>query len=101
MNLAIRMPPNSQPSKIMKQLLYRCWHRGMKEVDLILGPFLEAHHSQLSPKECQDLDLLLACNDQDLMEWILKKKIVPTLYATEVILKIQSFAASLPSPTCK
>lgn len=97
MNSAFRMPLKSQSSKTIKKLLYRCWHRGMKEVDLILGPFLEAHHNQLSSEECKALNDLLDCNDQDLLGWILKQKTIPKLYTTDLIVKIQNFAASLSS----
>ncbi|MBL0941630.1 MAG: succinate dehydrogenase assembly factor 2 [Alphaproteobacteria bacterium] len=97
MNSAICMPLKPPSSKIIKQLLYRCWHRGMKEVDLILGPFLEIHKNQLSSEECKTLNHLLDCDDQDLLDWILRKKAIPKLYAADVIVKIQNFASSLPS----
>jgi antitoxin CptB len=86
---------NVQPSKMIKQLLYRCWHRGMKEVDIILGSFLKACYNQLSAKDCEDLHHLLDCNDQDLLAWILNGKPIPEFYATEVIFKIQHFTATL------
>ncbi|WP_409201325.1 succinate dehydrogenase assembly factor 2 [Paracoccus aurantius] len=48
----------------------RSWRRGMKEMDLILGPFSD---TELEKLDADDLDLyetLLGENDQDLYPWI-------------------------------
>jgi len=34
-----------------KRALYRAWHRGTKELDLILGGFCEAHISEFDDAE--------------------------------------------------
>ena len=33
-----------------KRLRFRAWHRGIREADLILGPFADAHIDALSKK---------------------------------------------------
>ena len=49
----------------------RSWRRGTKEMDLILGPFADAHLAGLSEPDLLTYDRLLDENDQDLMAWIL------------------------------
>ncbi|MBP6678865.1 MAG: succinate dehydrogenase assembly factor 2 [Paracoccus sp.] len=54
----------------LRRLRMRSWRRGMKEMDLILGPFSD---SELATLGSGDLDLyesLLDENDQDLYPWI-------------------------------
>jgi antitoxin CptB len=37
-----------------RRLLYRCWHRGTRETDLIMGPFADAWIGELSDIEIAD-----------------------------------------------
>lgn len=55
----------------LKRMAMRSWRRGTKEMDLILGPWADAHLAGLEEGRLQVYDLLLAENDQDLMAWIL------------------------------
>ena len=34
-----------------KRILFRCWHRGIREMDLVLGAFADAEISTLSDAE--------------------------------------------------
>ena len=34
-----------------KRLLFRCWHRGTQEIDLIFGSFAESSAGGLSPEQ--------------------------------------------------
>ena len=54
----------------LKRLRMRSWRRGMKEMDLILGPFSDGPLSGLGAGELDDYETLLAENDQDLYLWI-------------------------------
>lgn len=53
-----------------KMLRMRSWRRGMKEMDLILGPYADAHLDAMSTAEMEDYDRLLSENDQDLYLWV-------------------------------
>lgn len=50
------------------------WHsrRGMLELDLILVPFAEQHFLSLDPANQDRYVRLLACEDQDLLAWLLE-----------------------------
>lgn len=49
-----------------KRLLYRCWHRGTREMDLILGRFADAHIASLDDEELAGLERVIEANDPDL-----------------------------------
>ncbi|MFO1164110.1 MAG: succinate dehydrogenase assembly factor 2 [Paracoccus sp. (in: a-proteobacteria)] len=48
----------------------RSWRRGMKEMDLILGPFSDSELETLNPQDMDLYEILLNENDQDLYPWI-------------------------------
>lgn len=54
----------------LKRLRMRSWRRGMKEMDLILGPFADNEMTGLSPQDLDLYEALLAENDQDLYPWV-------------------------------
>lgn len=60
-----------------KRLLFRCWHRGTREMDLILGRFADAEIANLSEPELTELETLLAVNDPDLYAAITGDKVLP------------------------
>jgi antitoxin CptB len=75
----------------LKRMAMRSWRRGMKEMDLVLGPFADAHLAALSEDELLAYDALLAENDQDLMAWILGQAAPPPAMAP-LLARITAFA---------
>ncbi|MCF1471501.1 succinate dehydrogenase assembly factor 2 [Agrobacterium vitis] len=53
-----------------RRILFRCWHRGIREMDLMLGQFAEAEISALNDAELDDIELIMAEEDNDLISWI-------------------------------
>ena len=49
-----------------KRLLFRCWHRGTREMDLILGRFADAEISRLTDADLGELERLIELPDPDL-----------------------------------
>jgi antitoxin CptB len=47
--------------------------RGMLELDLILGPFVEQCYEDLSEPDKQLLERLMLSEDQDLFSWFLQR----------------------------
>lgn len=58
------------PDTRRKRLRFRSWHRGMQEMDLLLGRFADAHLPSLREDELDQFEALLRCGDQDLYAWI-------------------------------
>jgi antitoxin CptB len=75
----------------LKRMAMRSWRRGTKEMDLVLGPWADAHLAGLAEGELALYDLLLAENDQDLMAWILEQTPPPPALA-ELLEQIAAFA---------
>jgi antitoxin CptB len=49
-----------------KRLLFRCWHRGTREMDLLLGRFADAEIGELTDAELSELEGLIEVPDPDL-----------------------------------
>ncbi len=49
-----------------KRLLFRCWHRGTREMDLILGRFADAEIASLTDDELDQFEHLIEVPDPDL-----------------------------------
>ena len=49
-----------------KRLLFRCWHRGTREMDLILGRFADKEIEGLADSELAELEQLIEVPDPDL-----------------------------------
>ena len=54
-----------------RRILFRCWHRGTQESDLLLGSFADACLRKLDEGQLERLEYLLDCSDPDLFDWIL------------------------------
>jgi antitoxin CptB len=53
-----------------RRLLFRCWHRGIREMDLVLGRFADAHLSSLNEAELDELDRWLEIPDQQMFAYV-------------------------------
>ena len=75
----------------LKRMAMRSWRRGTKEMDLVLGPYADAHLAGMSEARLALYDLLLDENDQDLLPWVLGQNPSPARFA-ELLAEIASFA---------
>jgi antitoxin CptB len=74
-----------------KRLLFRCWHRGTREMDLILGRFADAEIGNLSENELDELETLLEEADPDLYAAITGDKVLPSVAAGALFARIKAF----------
>ncbi|MBK5935136.1 antitoxin CptB [Rhodovulum imhoffii] len=54
----------------LKRMRMRAWHRGTKEMDLILGRFIDDRLGGMDAATLDLLDALMEENDQDLYQWV-------------------------------
>lgn len=81
-----------------KRLLFRCWHRGTREMDLILGRFADAEIDNLSDDELSQLERLIEVPDPDLYAAITGDRVLPAGVVGPLFARIKAFpAASDPS----
>ena len=64
----------SKLSMRKKKILFKCTHRGTKELDILLGNYVSNHINKLKSKELDYLDVILDFNDIDLFKILTKKK---------------------------
>ena len=74
-----------------RRLLFRCWHRGIREMDLIMGRFADAHIEQLSDGELAELENLLELPDQELLGWITGTETAPTACDTGLFRRLRQY----------
>ncbi|HEX8527038.1 succinate dehydrogenase assembly factor 2 [Allosphingosinicella sp.] len=55
----------------LKRLRFRAWHRGVREADLMVGGFFDAHHQGWGEEEMAWFEALLEEQDVDIMAWAL------------------------------
>ena len=63
--------------KQRKQLIFRSWHRGTKEMDLLLGTFADEHLPGFGADELSEYAQILEVNDPDLYNWMTGKEDPP------------------------
>jgi len=68
-----------------KRLMFRSWHRGTREMDLILGRFADAHVPGFDADELAQYEELLNCSDPDLYNWVTGQEAVPAHVRTPVL----------------
>lgn len=80
----------------LKRMRFRAWHRGFKEMDLILGRFADTHLDRLSGEELDAMEALLSVPDQQLYGWYTGREAVPADFDTPLWQRIKSFEPSDP-----
>jgi antitoxin CptB len=73
-----------------RRLLYRAWHRGMREMDLLVGSFCEAELERLSEIEVETFERLIEVPDQTLYQWIADPHSTPRDYRSELLDRLRS-----------
>ena len=74
-----------------KRLLFRCWHRGTREMDLILGRFADAEIADLSVTELAQLEGLIEVPDPDLYAALTGDRVLPVEHAGALFDRIKAF----------
>jgi antitoxin CptB len=74
-----------------KRLLFRCWHRGTREMDLILGRFADATIAALSDDELAELEHLIEIPDPDLYAALSGDALLAAQFAGPLFERIKAF----------
>ncbi|KAB0266168.1 MAG: hypothetical protein K0S56_2948 [Microvirga sp.] len=74
-----------------KQILYRAWHRGMREMDLIMGRFADAEIGSLTEADLAEFERLIDAVDRDLFAWITGEAETPNDYDTPLFRRMKAF----------
>jgi antitoxin CptB len=74
-----------------RRLLFRCWHRGIREMDLVLGRFADAQLASLADRELDELERWLDVPDQQIFAWVNGMEPVPANYETGLFRRLRDF----------
>jgi antitoxin CptB len=76
-----------------RRALFRAWRRGTRELDLLLGPFADAHIESLGDHDLADFEALLDAAEGDVFAWLTGREPVAPKYATATYRAIVAFNA--------
>jgi antitoxin CptB len=74
-----------------RRLLFRSWHRGIREADLILGRFADVHIAEMSESELDAYERLLDIQEQDLLAWMTGTLPIPADQDTAMFRRVRAF----------
>lgn len=77
-----------------RKIRFRAWHRGMREVDLILGSFADAEIAVLDESELDLFEALMNEPDADIYKWLIGEEAVPTRHDTLLFARILGHRAA-------
>ena len=90
------MTDNSRKSEITrKRLLWRAAHRGIKEMDIVVGGFAAARLAGMSTGELALFEILLEIPDQDLLAWATGQEPVPENWNSPLLQEMIGFRPEL------
>ena len=76
------------PENMRKRLIYRSWHRGTREMDLIMGTFADENVPGFDGDALAQYDEILNHSDPDLYNWITGVETPPANYVCPVLEKL-------------
>jgi antitoxin CptB len=74
-----------------KRLLFRSWHRGTREADLLLGSFADRNLAGFTAAELDAYENLIEENDADLWDWLIGQAPTPAAHDPDLIARIRNF----------
>jgi len=72
-----------------RRLLFRCWHRGTREMDLVLGRFADTQLATLNEHDLAELERWLDVPDQQIFAWVNGMEQVPEIYDTTLFRRLR------------
>ncbi len=74
-----------------RKLLFRAWRRGVREMDLIVGRFADAHIAALDARSLDDFERLIEVPNADLYAWVSGAQAVPQSHDSTVLRQLIAF----------
>ena len=74
-----------------RRLLFRSWHRGIREMDLVLGRFADAEIAKLSDADLDEYEAWLEVPDQKIFTWVNGTHPAPAEIDTPLFRRLRDF----------
>jgi antitoxin CptB len=82
--------------KKKKRLNYRSWHRGTKELDLLIGSFADRHLAAMDETQLERYEALLEVPEPQLYDWLTGKVAPPAEHDNDVTRLLLDFQLKPP-----
>ena len=63
--------------ELIKRMIFRAWHRGTREMDLLIGTFTDQYIHDFSDEEMEQFIEILGRSDPDIYNWISGREAPP------------------------
>lgn len=83
--------PSASLDARRRRLLFRAWHRGMREMDLLMGRFADSELAGLTDAEVGELEQLMEAPDRDVFGWLTGEFEVPGNFDTPIFRRLRAF----------
>lgn len=74
-----------------RRILFRAWHRGTREMDLLMGSFTDSAIASMTDEELSVFETLIEAPDRDIFSWITGAAETPSNYDTEIFRRLKRF----------
>ncbi|HZH25753.1 MAG TPA: succinate dehydrogenase assembly factor 2 [Azospirillaceae bacterium] len=74
-----------------RRILFRSWHRGLREMDLLMGRFADAEIGTMSDDDLLAFERLIEVPDADLYRWITGELATPSKDDSPVLRRLKAF----------
>ncbi len=74
-----------------RKISFRAWHRGTREMDLIMGRFADAKLATLDAAALDSFEALMEQPDPDLYKWVSGEALPPGDVDTAFLARIRAF----------
>jgi antitoxin CptB len=79
-----------------RKVKFRSWHRGMREMDLIMGRFADAYVDAMGPAELDDYERLMEVPDPELFGCVLTDEPLPADLDSPMLRRLREFHRAPP-----
>jgi antitoxin CptB len=74
-----------------RRLLFRAWHRGIREMDFVLGRFADDNIATLRDTELDEVEGWLETPDQQIFAWVSEAETAPAEIDTPLFRRLREF----------
>jgi antitoxin CptB len=80
-----------------RRILFRAWRRGVREMDLIMGRFVDAHLPTMNEDELAEFERLLDVPDPQALAWIIGGEDLPREFDTPLFARLRGSQREAPT----
>jgi antitoxin CptB len=85
------MNPADPYAERRRRLLWRASHRGIREMDLLLGGYARRAVAGMDARQLDELEAIVTLPDQDMLSWIMGQEPVPPQHASGTLSELIAY----------